>query len=379
MKPTLIPIALLLFAMPLFSTARSNAQEGAATVVDGIYLQGNGLNYRIFEFKNGWVKIKTNQGFELLGRVRTERRTVSARGVVSISYHDGQQNVELSTTYAIHEQKLWLGTFNQTSFRSHPCYLAEMQNAGMFGMNNARCLSGKFYWYSDQGVGLYDPTGGVPPFRFKINKTETHDTDSFQIEIETTSDFSASEAAIFGVNKPFTKSLPAFLKHDRGWEPMHREGRNFQPLDEESRAISTPWSVCLGRVGLFPVEVDEADLIGDWSDNSVVAKQPFGRLPSPLIAQDLNEQAPLFLPGATEGTFKQLQTLVYSPDPENFDFSHSSAAYNCMQGHRDVPGHVFWFPISDTEIAKFSSPPTHGGGAEFQQTIISKKAKKENE
>ena len=86
MKPTLIPIALLLFAMPLFSTARSNAQEGAATVIDGIYLQGNGLHYRIFEFKNGWVKIKTNQGFELLGRVRTEPRSVSARGVVCLLY-----------------------------------------------------------------------------------------------------------------------------------------------------------------------------------------------------------------------------------------------------------------------------------------------------
>ena len=376
MKPNLFPIALLLLAITLFSTTRSNAQEGAETAIDGIYFQGSSLNYRIFEFKNGWVRIKTNQGFELLGRVRVER------GVVSISYHDGQQNVELSTTYAIHEQKLWLGTFNQTNFRSHPCYLAEMQNAGMFGMNNRRVLSGKFYWYSDQGLGQFYTTGGSQRFGFKINKTEMPDADSFQIEIETTSDFSASEAAIFGVNKPFTNSLPAFLNQDRGWEHMQGADHNFKPLDEESRAVITPWSVCLGRVGLFPVEVDEADLIGDWSDGSVVVKQGEPNELN-LNLRMLPGQRPIFIETGTkafeEAIIKSLETLVYSPDPENFNISHRSAAFNCMQGHNDIPGHVFWFPISDTKIAKFSSPPTHQTGAEFEFSIISKKAENENE
>ena len=375
MKPNLFRIALLLiFAVILFSTSQSNAQEGAKTAIDGIYFQGNSLHYRIFEFKNGWLKIKTNRGAELRGKVNFQSSPNSKRGIVSIEYYDGQQNIELSTTYTILEQKLWLGTFNQTSYRTKPCYLSVVQDAGMLGMSNRACLQGKFYWYSKQGLGRFKPFDGPQPFGFKINKTETPDSDSFQIEIDTTSDFSAADAELlFSIKKPFTKSLPAYLKQDRVWKQMHGSEHNFRPLDEKSTVIVAPWSVCLGRVGLFAREVDEADLIGDWSDGSVVTKRP---------KQSPANQAAVFFPGIglqERRTRERLKSLVYSPDPENFNFSRSSAAFNCTAGHQDVPGDVFWFPISDTEIAKFSSQPTHGWGSKFQQTVISRKTEPETE
>lgn len=387
----------LLLFVAAFPTAKLLGEDiEPKSPIDGIYVDGGSGEYRIIQFQNGWMTLKTDDGYELRGRYIVRGET---QGNLFINYFDGQTRVAFSTTFAICEQKLWLGTLNRLPHQEEESYYyAKMQNAGMFGLSSEHCPAGRFHWYSQKGLGQFYAEG-EKRFDFKTHKFKMPGENKFVIGVERESNFTAEESKLLtGKSEQVTSVLPDFLDNHFGWHEVFHEteaitnqmkalydarksdedieqrfrSRTFRAADKDANVIIAPWSICVGQVGLFPIDLEEAKLVGEWSDGLTVLP----KADQSILLSDI----PLFPidPDDDDSALKVLSELRYAPKPAIFNISRQSFSYNCMMGHLDIPGVVLWFPISNSKIARFWSPPTHGQPTKIQLSVHSRIVKSED-
>jgi len=169
---------------------------------------------------------------------------------------------------------------------------------------------------------------------------------------------------------------------DEAKKHSHKEGKEdewFEKLghyfERKGDVVLTPWSVDLGQIGLKPVEIQEKDVLGTWSDEADGTLVEFHRqdeAPKPDRSQLLMG---LFGKRDRESINKMFEHAHFKPNL--FGVTHYATGWNCVMGHMDFPFHVYWIPLTKTRMVRYVSKGGCYGGGTLPQSGIRFFKKKE--
>lgn len=313
---------------------------------------------------------------------------------VALRYFNGERSVSMQASSAIIDGELWLAVFQPQPYSENRRWLCIADEMGLLGYSGRSCPPGHILWDWDlltfthtplpfsssrsktlKGVQLlHSPTEKENP-----NLLPVFSPDDFKTLMEVFPDHvflhqrplcntaSMARVGVFAQREWELNDTLEILEVESDTAAFHSMMKKVLPGETTFQrcgyrrvgdVIIAPWSINLGPVGLQPAKTPAEDLSGSWVTET--SKKP---LQVNTVEAD----------GLT-GRFGRFDFAFGRPDYDELlggfqyrkndgPIHHRGIFENCMMGHADYPGHIFWFATEDGRIVRYVYPSTHGPSA----------------